>query len=245
MEEIIYENEPKNNNKYHSENEQILSPKTNNVLNIQNIPNMQNIINNKKISFSFDHSKYKRTRLFGINFYHIGNLYVFGFITYNSEPLFCIDNGWYFQIIIYIIEFLIFYFGNKYLYSSLEHWKQICFNILLAIFFLVYTALILINPGIIIKNEQPNEKHNDLILCRKCNIYTLMERNTEHCYDCKVCVRKLDHHCSVVRRCITNRNFWFFVSMIVCFILIYIFSLINLIFYFVGSYRKIKKNKHI
>ena len=62
-----------------------------------------------------------------------------------------------------------------------------------------------------------------------------------HCYDCNVCVKKLDHHCTVVRKCITKKNFWLFVGMVATFMIIYIFSLINLIFYLVGYYKRIKK----
>ena len=249
MESITQENEPKTNYKINqSENVQLLSEKNSNIINIQNNTSNNSDYNNnnpndKIISYSFDPSKYKKSKLFGINFYRVGNLYIFGFLSNNSEPLFCLDSGWYYQCIIYIVEFLIFYFGNKYLYSNVETWKQVIFNLLLILFFFIYTALILINPGIIIKNEKADEKHRDVMLCRKCKLYILMESNTQHCYDCKVCVRKLDHHCTVVRRCITNRNFWLFVGMVVAFILIYIFSLVNLIFYLVGRYKKIKHKK--
>ena len=251
MEEITHENESKKNPKQNpAENFQLLSEKNSNIINIQNIPNNNNNSNNgnnntdKIISYSFEEMKYKKSKLFGINFYHIGNLYVFGFLSKNSEPLFCIDGGWYFQIIIYIVEILIFYFGNKYLYSNLEPWKQSTFNGLLIFFFVLYTVLILINPGIIIKNEKADDNHKDTMFCRKCKIYILMDKDTQHCYDCNVCVRKLDHHCTVVRRCITTKNFWMFIAMIVAFILIYIFSLINLVFYLVGKYKNMKhKNK--
>ena len=245
MEEISHEKEPKNNYKIdQSENIQLFPSKKSDVLNIQNIPNNLENNSNKIISYSFDHTKYKRTRLFGINFYHIGNLYVFGFLDNNSDPLFCIDKGWYFQCSVYVIEFLIFFFGNKYLYSNIEPWKQITFNVTLITFFLDYTALIILNPGIIIKNEKIDDNHKDLIYCRKCKIHVLMEKNTEHCVDCDVCVKKLDHHCSVVKRCITNRNFLLFVGMVVLFILIYIFSLVYLILYLVGSYKHLKNKKN-
>ena len=242
MEKIAHENELKNNIKRNSnETVKLISENNSTTINMQN-NNLNNINNDKNISYSFEHSKYKTSKLFGINIYHVGNLYVFGFLNKNSEPLFCIDNGWYFQLIIYIVELLIFYFGNKYFFSKLETWKYMCFNILLFLFFLIYTALITINPGIVIKNEK-REGNEGIFFCRRCKIYTVMMRNTQHCYDCDVCVRKLDHHCTVVRRCITNRNFWLFVGMIAAFILIYVFSLVNIIIYAVGSFRKFKKNK--
>ena len=245
MEEISHEKEPKNNYKIdQSENIQLFLSNNNILLNIQNNENGMKSHNNKYISYVFDHTRFKKSRLFGINFYHIGNLYVFGFMGNNSDPLFCIDKQWYFHLIIYSIEYLIYYFGNKYLYSNIEPWKQITFNVTLITFFLDYTALIILNPGIIIKNEKIDDNHKELIYCRKCKIHVLMEKNTEHCVDCDVCVKKLDHHCSVVKRCITNRNFLLFVGMVVLFILIYIFSLVNLILYLVGSYKHLKNKKN-
>ena len=246
MEKINHENEVKNNHKIEqNENIQFISERNaNNILNVQNNPNSLDNNNIENISYSFDHTKYKKSRLFGINFYHIGNLYVFGFFDNNSDPLFCIDKQWYLHLIIYSIEFLVFYFGNKYLFSNLESYKQIIFNLLLIIFFFIYTALIMLNPGIVIKNQKINKQSMDFIYCRKCKMYSLTERNTQHCYDCEVCVKKLDHHCSVVRRCITNKNFWLFVGMIVGFVLIYIYSLINLVIYLLGNYKKLKNKKY-
>ena len=244
MEKINYENDTKKTLKIsQNENQEFLSQRNNNniLLNIQNNENSMKSHNNKYISYVFDHTRFKKSRLFGINFYHIGNLYVFGFMGNNSDPLFSIDKQWYFHLIIYSIEYLIYYFGNKYLYSNIEPWKQISFNILLILFFFIYTALITLNPGIILKSEKVNEKNMDTIYCRKCQIQCIMERDTQHCYDCDVCVRKLDHHCSVVRRCITRKNLCLFIGMVVGFILIYIFSLINLVIYFIGTYRRIKK----
>ena len=106
---------------------------------------------------------------------------------------------------------------------------------------LVLSSVSILNPGIILKSEKVNEKNMDTIYCRKCQIQCIMDRDTQHCYDCDVCVRKLDHHCSVVRRCITRKNLCLFIGMVVGFILIYIFSLINLVIYFIGTYRRIKK----
>ena len=114
----------------------------------------------------------------------------------------------------------------------------------MVIFFISYTALITINPGIIIKSEKPKDKNTDTIHCRRCQIQLIMDRDTQHCYDCEACVKKLDHHCSVVRRCITRKNFLLFIGMIVGFIVLYIFSLINLILYLLGNYKRLKNKNY-
>ena len=245
MEEINHEKEEKNSLKINQkEDSELFNERNpNNIINVRNnLSDINNNNNKKYISYTFDKTKYIKTKIFGINFYHIGNILFFGFINDNSEPLFCIDKLWYCHFIIYLIEFLIYYFANKYLYSQIELWKQYIFNILLFLFFIVYTSLILINPGIVIKSEIPSDKKNT-IYCRKCHLYCLMDRGTQHCYDCNVCVQKLDHHCTVVRRCITSKNFLLFVAMIALFVLIYIFFLICLIFYLIGSFKRIKHKK--
>ena len=174
--------------------------------------------------------RHKTTKYFGIKFYHVGYTYVFGFINGFSEPLFCIDNKWYFHSIIYVIELIIYIVGNRYLYRKIEHWKQIIFNILLMTFFIFYSLLILLNPGIIITYKKCN-KYNGY--CEKCNIYYNHEENIEHCSECDICIKKIDHHCHVIRKCITKKNIIIFILMVSNFMILYLFSLINFIIYII------------
>ena len=205
MNEVI-QNNPKlknyENNKNNNENIEFISIKNSNI-NILNTENNKNIIEKKNSCSLSELSRYKSTKLLGINFYHIGNTYVFGFINGFSTPLFCIDDVWYWHFIIYLIEIIIYNVGNNYFYNKIEHWKQLTFNILLITFFIFYTILILINPGIVLKNEK-DYKHTGF--CSKCNIYYLPEEIIEHCPSCEICVRKLDHHCHAIRKCITKNN---------------------------------------
>ena len=208
-------------------------------LNVLNNENNTNIIEAKNTFSISDLSKYKSTKLLGINFYHVGNTYVFGFINGFSHPLFCIDNMWYLHFIIYFIEIIIYYIGNYYFYSKLEHWKQFTFNILLITFFIFYSILILINPGIILKSTK-DYKHTGF--CPKCNLYFIPLENINHCPYCNICVKKLDHHCHAIRKCITKNNMILFILMVANFILLYLFSLINfIIFIFNYYYYKNKK----
>ena len=189
-------------------------------------------------NFQTNLSRYKTTKKFGITFYHIGRLYAFGFFKNSEDPIFCIEEKFYFHSIIYSIVIAVLYFGNHYLFSQLERWKQITFNLLLFLFFLVYTALISLNPGLILKSKK-GARHTGY--CTKCNIYFLPEEIVCHCYDCGVCVKKFDHHCGVVRKCITKKNFILFISMIVSFLILYVYSLVNLILYLIEYYNMIKK----
>ena len=245
MDEITEKNNILDENlKNKIENKELLSLKNNNINNVYsnnynnyNNNNNRGIIDFNNIPLGLNLSRYKSIKKFGITFYHIGNIYAFGFINESSEPLFCIDNSWYFQSFIYFAQIILVIIGNL-LFRKLELWKQIIYNLLLFIFFLIYTALIILNPGIVIKNQK-GYKHTGH--CRICNIFFLPEENVSHCYDCNICVKRFDHHCSVVRKCITKKNFILFISMIVMFVLLYVYSLVNCIYYFVNYYKKIKK----
>ena len=239
MDEITEKNNILDENlKNKIENKELLSLKNINSKN-NNYNNNRGILEFNDIPLGLNLSRYKSIKKFGITFYHIGNIYAFGFINESSEPLFCIDNSWYFQSFIYLVQIILVIIGNI-LFRKLELWKQIIYNLLLFIFFLIYTALITLNPGIVIQNQK-GYKHTGH--CRICNIYFLPEENVCHCYDCNICVKRFDHHCSVVRKCITKKNFILFISMIVMFVLLYVYSLVNVIYYFIDYYKKIKKNK--
>lgn len=234
--EIIRVNyfEENNIDKNVGENRQLLYNNKNNISSKDNLKCF-NEINN----FQQNLSRYKKIKKFGITFYHIGRIYAFGFFKNSEEPIFCIEERFYFHSIIYSIITAVLYFGNYYLFSKLEQWKQIIFNLLLLLFFLIYTGLISLNPGLVLKNQK-GARHSGY--CKRCNIYFLPEDIVCHCYDCGVCVKKYDHHCGIVRKCITKKNIFLFISMIVSFLIIYIYSLVNLILYLIEYYNKKKKN---
>ena len=234
------ENIKKNNFK----NEDIYN-QTDQYIELKNIASSHNEINNDNYKLtigdkdSIDLSRYKITKLFGIKFYHIGNTYTFGFFNKFSEPLFCIDNRWYFHLIIYFIEIALYYAGNYFLFRKLENWKQFVYNLLLFTIFVFYTQVILMNPGIVIKNKK-NSKMSQY--CTDCNLFYNKEDNITHCKSCNVCIKKVDHHCNVIRKCITRRNIIIFFLMVINYIVVYTYSVIIFIFYIIDNYKKIKKS---
>ena len=229
------------NIKINYENKELLpSKKLNSKKDYSN--NLNEINNNKDVIYLnndsniSDLSKFKSSKLFGITFYYIGNLYAFNIFNNYSEPSFCVDTLINYNIIVYFIDFFLALLGNYYTYGKVKKWKQIIFNILLIITFIIYNILILLNPGIVIYSKKVDQ-HS--LYCSICNIYYLPEDNIEHCSECNVCVKDIDHHCPVLRKCITKKNFILFVLLIVSIVILYSFCLVNLIL-FIKEYNKNK-----
>jgi hypothetical protein len=229
------------NIKINYENKELLPSKK---LNSKNdyFNNLNAINNNKDVIYLNNDSnnsvlsKFKSSKLFGITFYYIGNLYAFNIFNNYFEPSFCVDTLINYNIIIYFIDFFLALLGNYYVYGKVKKWKQIIFNILLFITFIIYNILIILNPGIVIYSKKVDQ-HS--LYCSICNIYYLPEDNISHCSECNVCVKDIDHHCLILRKCITKKNFIFFVLLIVSIVILYSFCLINL-FLFIKEYNKKK-----
>ena len=182
-----------------------------------------------------DLSKFKSKKICGITFYKVGNIYIFGFVKGSHEPLFSMDSKWYLHLIIFSIVFIIYYTGNKFLFCKFENWKQIIFNVILSLFLIFYFLLTFINPGVVIHSKKGLYGS---LSCTKCNIYYLPQDKVTHCSSCGVCMRNLDHHCSVFRRCITKRNIILFFGIIFLFIALYVYSLIFIILFCVNFVSK-------
>ena len=120
----------------------------------------------------------------------------------------------------------------------MEYWKQLIFNILFALCVILYTLLTFLNPGIVI-NSKKGMMHSSF--CKKCLVYFQTREMVEHCFDCDVCLKDPDHHCSVFRKCITKKNFWIFVGIIVDFLALYVYSVIFLVIYLIDKYGTLKR----
>ena len=98
----------------------------------------------------------------------------------------------------------------------------------------LYFALFISNPGIVVRDPQINlsddESGTVQLYCDRCN--TLRSDNVFHCSFCDVCIKKHDHHCVWIGKCVGQRNLYLFyvftVSLPVYFVfLIIVSSLIN------------------
>jgi hypothetical protein len=102
------------------------------------------------------------------------------------------------------------------------------FGILVYILFIIFHLITsLINPGLPPKKyflENFNMNQSDIqnyVICRRCKIVMDLDKGTEHCVDCDICVMGNDHHCQWTSKCIGKNNLFFFK----CFLRIIIFHI--------------------
>ena len=75
-------------------------------------------------------------------------------------------------------------------------------------FILSYTYTFLINPGYPKNNleSQNGEPRNKFRYCERCKIWVNIEKKTNHCFECDICIEWYDHHCPWTGKCIGKRN---------------------------------------
>ena len=116
------------------------------------------------------------------------------------------------QLLVGIITIPFYLYFYKFLYDIIAY-----FGIVIYILF-VLTHLItsLINPGIPPKKyflENFNMNDSDIqhyVICKKCKIVMDLDKGTEHCIDCDICIIGNDHHCMWTSKCIGKKNIFFF-----------------------------------
>ena len=113
--------------------------------------------------------------------------------------------------------------------------------------FLVLT--IISDPGVVTKqyyleNYQPDKTViKNFRICRKCNIVMDLDKGTEHCVECGICVMNNDHHCPWTSKCVGKKNLWLFNCFLVSLgahILYLIFALVSLAVYSAATNKKNK-----
>ncbi len=80
--------------------------------------------------------------------------------------------------------------------------------IIFSIYWLSYTYTFLINPGFP-KNDLDSrlgEPRNKFRFCDKCKMWVNIDKKTNHCFECNICVEGYDHHCPWISKCVGRRN---------------------------------------
>ena len=115
-----------------------------------------------------------------------------------------------------------FYIG---LWSFLNFYVKYIGAIIYLLFeiFLLWTTVS--DPGVVTKEYYLENYRPDKLLvsnyriCRQCNIVMDLDKKTEHCVECGICILWSDHHCPWTSKCIGKKNLMLFN----CF-LIFLFS---------------------
>ena len=114
-----------------------------------------------------------------------------------------------------------------------------------SLYFFSYTYIFLVNPGFPKINENsfigmPREKYK---YCNECKIWVSNDRNTEHCFDCNVCVEGYDHHCPWTGKCIAKNNILFFYIFVTSILLSFAFFVFAMTY--AASKYEVKKRKKL
>jgi len=154
----------------------------------------------------------------------------------NGEPLIVIGPHWPFTIcmMIFISTFTFFYFYFlKNLLNNVV--KNIGYGISFVQMF-SYFLIFILNPGIPQKelwienyfknkNNSSSEEIGSYRICNICKIVRRSSDNTHHCDDCNICIKGVEHHSSLISKCVSKKNKTLF--------MIFIFSTFVLMVYFI------------
>ena len=90
----------------------------------------------------------------------------------------------------------------------------------------LYLLTSILNPGTPEKKyflENFDMEKNDLKnyrICGNCKLIMDLDKETEHCYDCNICVMGNDHHCPWTSKCVGYKNIYFFYGFITFFFIL-------------------------
>lgn len=125
-----------------------------------------------------------------------------------------------------VVSFLYFYC----LWAVLNFYVKISGLFILSILLGAYLFTVMINPGLPsrelwLENFNPEKiETTNYRICEKCQLIMNLDKQTEHCHDCNVCIEGMDHHCPWTSKCIAKRNLISFYVFIIS-TYIYIFYL--------------------
>ncbi|KAM3142365.1 hypothetical protein pb186bvf_005522 [Paramecium bursaria] len=140
----------------------------------------------------------------GIPTFTLGPHYQLFFVTFTAFTLFGL---WALYVLICLEKYLYFTFSLIALLAQLTN----------------YACVALRDPGIasnLIESDQRTW------FCKQCN--RRQEFTTRHCKECDLCIKKFDHHCPWVGKCIGGNNLQEFYSFIYSTALFMIYNIITI-----------------
>ena len=83
------------------------------------------------------------------------------------------------------------------------------------------------DPGVVFNDisiDLDEDTTGNTSLCRHCVIFK--GKGIEHCEDCGLCMRNLDHHCIFTGKCIAEKNLINFYVMLISIFGFFIYSML-------------------
>ena len=156
------------------------------------------------------------------SFSKLGNTFSF-FADDKGNPKIIIGPQWH--LVAMVISFftiyfiLMIYFFKKYHYSA-KYFLGYCIYF---VFLISYLITALINPGYPLHDDDTinNKNKNKTGYCNVCKIFLSLEKKTNHCKFCNICIEGWDHHCPWIGKCIGKNiliSFFIFVVSSMTFI---------------------------
>ena len=211
MEKEIKEDSP-NKSKIDTSEDTYLNLKDKNInfdtVNINEEENRNNIQKNTKGFLNQKTTYYLYAKL--------GNTYAFFGDKYGS-PLIVLGPHWYMYLgCCSVINILFMLFFKKF-WIYMNIFFKFLGIVTFLVFIISYSYTSLVNPGIPKYDEnailgKPRENYR---FCRMCGIWTNLEENTCHCFDCNICYEGYDHHCPWTGKCIAKKNTFSFYTFLV------------------------------
>ena len=163
----------------------------------------------------------------------------------NGEPLIVIGPHWPFTICMMLlidsIIFFYFHFLKDILHNHIKNFGLVISGIQIFSYLLIF----ILNPGIpqkelwienYFKNKNNSNSSDDIDsyrICNKCKIVRRMSDNTQHCDECDICIKGVEHHCSWISKCISDKNkklYYLFLLSTFSLIIYFILALFSILF---------------
>ena len=163
-------------------------------------------------------------------FKKLGNTYSF-FGDIYGNPKLIIGPHWP----LYLVVTVLFSLGTYFVYSYLGKYLHFLLKFFGIIFYLIflssYTYTAVINPGFP-KHDIDSitgEPRKKFYYCNICKIWANLEKKTQHCPDCNICVEGNDHHCPWTGKCIGKNNQKSFIIFVASVFVLFIYIMILIV----------------
>jgi len=157
----------------------------------------------------------------------IGNTYTF-FGDIYGDPKLIIGPHWP----LYLFVTSLFTAGTYLIYSNfgkyLNFYLKVIGIIIYFIFLISYTYTVTINPGFP-KHDIDSitgEPRKKFYYCNVCKIWANLEKKTQHCPECNICIEGNDHHCPWTGKCIGKRNHTSFIIFVCSVFVLFVYLII-------------------